>query len=127
MRVKRRNFLHERLEGTSRLSPRFLIRVLIPCSPSNRCYARPVYQDIDRRSLGGRSFDEGGLFEIDARRSTWRRVTLQIYSMTTIVKGSERWVGQGQGVRGLFRYPTPDTCSIPRLVAKNPWRVSRHD
>jgi len=60
MRVKRRNFLHERLEGTSRLSPRFLIRVLIPCSPSNRCYARPVYQDISiaALSVGVRSTKE---------------------------------------------------------------------
>lgn len=45
-------------------------------------------------------------------------ITPEIYSMTTIVKGSERWVGQGQGGRGPFRYLTPDTCSrgsTPRI------------
>lgn len=94
-------------------------RTVVMHVPSIRIYRSPL------SPVGVRSTKE--VSEIDARRSTWRRITLQIYSMTTIVKGSERWVGQGQGVRGPFRYPTPDTCSIPaRLDAKNPWRVPRH-
>jgi len=99
----------ERLEGTSLSS-----EVSYPLSwsiESLLCMSR-LSGYIDRHSpLVGVCSKE--VSEIDARRSTWRRITLRIYSMTTIVKGSERWVGQGQGVRGPFRYPTPDTCSIP--------------
>lgn len=99
------------LERTS-LSRRFLIIhvCLFRTATSIRCCARPVYQN---RSAG--SFPVGvcstkEVPEIDARRSTWRRITLQIYSMTTIVKGS--WEVGGTGSRGSWPLPISDARHV---------------